>query len=361
MEYYVGIEGGGTHSQLTMCDGTGKIVARTTGGCLNQWTVGLATAARTACDMISSAMQISGATRVSVAALAAAGLQYEKEQKELVSEMYKIMTTDTLGTVSCFDDTHCPLALVSPSLDHDGIVCISGTGSACRLVCADGTSRLCGGWGHLLGDQGSGYSISMQVITTVLALRDGLQVPLLDGEHVVMLTFDDVADEYAALYSHFNIKERRDLLDLFYRNFAKGNIASFAKVISSLAASGHVLSRLAFHNAGVALSRHVLALLPHVHTCSDWTDPACDKGVVVVCTGSVWKSWSLMKSAVAAAFAATPPNINVIMMRIRDGDSSVGAVQLGIRSVHLAPLPIDVADICDRLCTIKCGTGAFVE
>jgi len=54
-----------------------------------------------------------------------------------------------------------------------GLMLISGTGSVCFGFHEDGRTSRCGGWGQLLGDEGSGYALGVAALKAVIQSFDG--------------------------------------------------------------------------------------------------------------------------------------------------------------------------------------------
>ncbi|MEE8583245.1 MAG: BadF/BadG/BcrA/BcrD ATPase family protein, partial [Acidobacteriota bacterium] len=65
------------------------------------------------------------------------------------------------------------VALAGATEGRPGVIVISGTGSVALGINSQGERILCGGWGHLLGDEGSGSDLVRKALAPGLALSLG--------------------------------------------------------------------------------------------------------------------------------------------------------------------------------------------
>ena len=91
--------------------------------------------------------------------------------------------------------------------------------------------------------------------------------------------------------SVINTIPRFGLLTHCYDSFSKANFASLTRRIAEAAVSGDVLCCWLFEEAGRMLGRHIRALAPAISP--ELT--SAPGGLSIVCVGSVWKSWDLLK------------------------------------------------------------------
>jgi N-acetylglucosamine kinase-like BadF-type ATPase len=84
------------------------------------------------------------------------------------------------------------IALVAAAGDAPGVVIIAGTGAIVYGRNAAGEAARAGGWGHMIGDEGSGYWIGREALSAVMRAADGRgpQTSLRDE----ILAHFDVAD-----------------------------------------------------------------------------------------------------------------------------------------------------------------------
>ncbi len=65
-----------------------------------------------------------------------------------------------------------PLLLAAGTADGWGVAVIAGTGSMAFGRTPDGRTARAGGWGYLLGDEGSGYALALAALRAVARMTD---------------------------------------------------------------------------------------------------------------------------------------------------------------------------------------------
>ena len=113
--------------------------------------------------------------RVSRAVLSIAGAANRDMTDRFIAWARTVGVAERIAIVS---DVLPILAAGTP--DCCGVALISGTGSSAFGRAADGRTKRCGGWGYLLGDEGSGYAIGRGALQLALrSLEAGRQRPRL--------------------------------------------------------------------------------------------------------------------------------------------------------------------------------------
>jgi N-acetylglucosamine kinase-like BadF-type ATPase len=69
--------------------------------------------------------------------------------------------------------TDAALLLAAGTPHHCGLAVVAGTGSIAVGRTADGRTARAGGWGYLLGDEGSGYRITLSALQAIVQAADG--------------------------------------------------------------------------------------------------------------------------------------------------------------------------------------------
>jgi N-acetylmuramic acid 6-phosphate etherase len=168
----IGIDGGGTKTTalLARCvDGVWSVIGRGDAGPSNLQTVG--TRAFDALDdAVRAAFVAAGLTRrtVACACLGLAGADRPGERARLLDWA---TTVRLAGTIDITNDAELLLAAGTPS--GWGVAVIAGTGSIAIAKNAAGQTIRAGGWGPLLGDEGSAYQLVIATLQAVARSADG--------------------------------------------------------------------------------------------------------------------------------------------------------------------------------------------
>ena len=174
MNYYIGIDGGGTKTDGVLTSEKGRVLARAAGGASNPNDVTPEGALSVISGVIRLLLSEAGLSEtvlpaVSIFVGVAGGINYGPALKEGLDGEFP--TARALGVSS---DVQILLSGELPLGDGACIIC--GTGSACFLRRGTELIRI-GGWGYLLDSGGSGYDMGREALEAVLRAHDGRGEP----------------------------------------------------------------------------------------------------------------------------------------------------------------------------------------
>lgn len=207
-------------------------------------------------------------------------------------------------------------ALAGGTCGGPGIVLIAGTGAVTMLEIADGTRLFRGGWGYLLGDEGSGYWIGMQALRAAAAAEDGRgpTTPL-----------------YERILRHFAAENIREVAMRVYADqIGRPSVARLAPLVLACAdaddaVAAEIVTRAADELAGLVQATCALAA-------------AAQAGEqAIIATGGVLRPGNALWRRLADRIANSLPEYRLLPPRF---PPVIGAFLLGLR---LAGVELDGA------------------
>ena len=173
MRYVAGADGGGTKTAVTVADETGAVVGTFDAGPLNyngQDEAGFAATIRDVCRGIAERCgELDACVQLCVGA---AGISNPAVSGLLTA---RLRENGYRGGLILAGDHETALCGAHEGLH--GIILIAGTGSICYGRHPSGLTHRAGGFGHLIDDEGSGYSIGRDILSAVVRSADGREAP----------------------------------------------------------------------------------------------------------------------------------------------------------------------------------------
>ncbi|MBR6525554.1 MAG: hypothetical protein IKT57_06250 [Clostridia bacterium] len=165
----IGIDGGGTKTDAVLCDESGRVLRRIKGGPSSPTSLGPNKAAENIRQVLAALLKDQGLnTEIDsmFAGLSGGGVGNNPE----LMKNYLLEMVPNCKVMRNYNDAVNALRSVIP--DGDAVSVISGTGSSV-FACIDDNMQQIGGWGYLLGDEGSGYDMGRRALMCALKDIDG--------------------------------------------------------------------------------------------------------------------------------------------------------------------------------------------
>jgi N-acetylglucosamine kinase-like BadF-type ATPase len=298
MAYIIGIDGGGTKTAVTIAhDGEAALTTFTVGpinynggdaGAITASFVEIFNRAKLICNNLED---------VAHTCIGAAGVSNPFVVGFLEKQVRDNGYTGPL-TITGDQET----ALYGAQNAMQGIILIAGTGSICFGVNEKGEQHRSGGFGHLIDDEGSGYSIGRDLLSILVRAEDGRVT-------------DTIIP--ALVYKQLGFSTVQEIIGFVYdKNTTKKEIAQLAPIMTTACENGDAKALELAEQCAIRLFQLVVPVIEQLELHES----------PIAIAGSVLQKSRFVKEALERKLAQSYPQSKLILP-IKD--AAYGAVLLG--------------------------------
>lgn len=242
IDVLIGIDGGGSKTLALLANVQGVVLGRGVGGASNYQSAGVEAAYAALNEAIQNAWK----------SAAENGLDVDQAfLRALCLGLGGVDRPADRAVIQTWAEIHYPgvpveitndgwLALAAGTPGGWGIAVISGTGSIVLARDIEGHFNRAGGWGYLIGDEGSGYAIGIAALRAVSQAVDG------SGSQTGLL---------AAVLRFWDLERPQNIIHKIYRPVVpRAEIARLSMVVEEQASQGDVLAIRILDAAGEELA-----------------------------------------------------------------------------------------------------------
>ncbi|WP_274653220.1 BadF/BadG/BcrA/BcrD ATPase family protein [Paenibacillus humicola] len=303
MQYVLGLDGGGTKTELIAADPDGNELLLLQGGASNPKAVAFEEAMRHVTGLLDQVPLDPRDCRGVVMGLA--GIYTEAERSRAMSHVADHYAKRCGLRMPVYLTNDAEIALTAGLGVNEGLVAIAGTGSAVFGFTPSGTHYRAGGWGHILGDTGSGYDIGLHTLQAVMLSFDGVCPPTA----ITRLVLD-----------HSGIGSPADLRSIVYEpHIGKQHIADYARFAIEAAMHGDPAAAELIRKAAAGLAELACAVCGR----DEWF-----AGTRIAVTGSIFAHSELYCDAFCERLHERLPRLAVVKSQRK---SAYGAALLALR------------------------------
>lgn len=302
MGYIIGIDGGGTGSVLKIFSIDREQILTRNGGPTNISAQSKEDVESVLEDLIIGAIEDAGLRLEDCISLclgtAGADSGSQRETMKKIIEGIGIR-----GNIIIKNDAE--IALMAGAGKLEGVIIIAGTGSIGYGRTSDGISYRAGGWGHIIGDEGSGYYIGMRALNAAFKSYDGR------GEKTILLP---------KLMDTIGVENIDGLMGYVYSNTSsKRRIAALAKIVDDAFEEGDAIAKKVLEDSAHELFLLADAIIRKLNF----------EGVIsLVVNGSVIKKNDYIFDRFSNLIYEKYDNVKIIKL---DKDAAYGAVDIALK------------------------------